>query len=54
MKKFLRSGYTTGACAAASVKAALIFMTTGEVVCEVGITALDGTPLKIPVASLPV
>ncbi len=51
-KKFLRSGYTTGACAAAGVKAALIFMTTGEVVREVEITALDGTPLKIPVASV--
>lgn len=52
MKKFLRSGYTTGACAAAGVKAALIFMTTGEVVREVEITALDGTLLKIPVASV--
>ena len=49
MKKFLRSGYTTGACAAAGVKAALIFMTAGEVVSEVEIIALDGTPLKIPV-----
>ena len=48
-KKFLRSGYTTGACAAAGVKAALIFMTAGEVVSEVEIIALDGTPLKIPV-----
>ena len=52
MKKFLRSGYTTGACAAAGVKAALMFMTTGEVVREVEITALDGTLLKIPVASV--
>ena len=49
MKKFLRSGYTTGACAAAGVKAALIFMTAGKVVSEVEIIALDGTPLKIPV-----
>lgn len=46
----LRGGYTTGACAAAGVKAALILLTTGEVVDEVEITALDGTPLKIPVA----
>ena len=50
MKKFLRSGYTTGACAAAGVKAALILLTTGEIVDDVEITALDGTLLKIPVA----
>lgn len=48
-KKFLRSGFTTGACAAAGVKAALIFLTTGEIVDDVEITALDGTELKIPV-----
>lgn len=52
MKNFLRSGYTTGACAAAGVKAALILLTTGEVVREVEITALDGTPLKIPIAGV--
>lgn len=51
-KKFLRSGYTTGACAAAGVKAALILITTGEIVREVEIIALDGTPLKIPVVSV--
>jgi len=50
--KLLRSGYTTGACAAAGVKATLILMTTGEVVSAVEIIALDGTPLKIPVASV--
>lgn len=50
MKKILRSGYTTGACAAAGVKAALILLTTGEAVDAVDITALDGTPLKIPIA----
>ena len=50
MKKFLRSGYTTGACAAAGVKAALIYLTAGEAVDGVEIIALDGTPLKIPVA----
>lgn len=48
-EKFLRSGYTTGACAAAGVKAALILLTTGEIVDDVEITALDGTRLKIPV-----
>ena len=50
MKKILRGGYTTGACAAAGVKAALILLTTGEIVDDVEIIALDGTPLKIPVA----
>ena len=51
-KKFLQSGYTTGACAAAGVKAALIYMTTEKIVDGVEITALDGTPLKIPVANV--
>lgn len=50
MNNFLRSGYTTGACAAAGVKAALILLTSGKVVDTVDITALDGTPLEIPVA----
>ena len=45
----LRSGYTTGACAAAGVKAALILLTTGEVVDSVELVALDGTPLIIPI-----
>ena len=52
VEKFLRGGYTTGACAAAGVKAALILLTTGEIVDDVEITALDGTPLKIPVAGV--
>ena len=51
-KKFLQSGYTTGACAAAGVKAALILLTTDKVVDSVEIIALDGTPLKIPVKSV--
>ena len=51
-KKFLRGGYTTGACAAAGVKAALIFMTTGKIVSEVEIIALDSTPLKIPIKNV--
>lgn len=50
MKKFLRSGWTTGACAAAGVKAALILHTSGEVVDAVKIFALDGTELTIPIA----
>lgn len=52
MNKFLRSGYTTGACAAAGVKAALILLTTGKVVDAVEIIALDGTPLEIPIKAV--
>ena len=52
MAKILRSGYTTGACAAAGVKAALIFMTSNKTVDSVEIIALDGTILTIPINSL--
>lgn len=52
MNKFLRSGYTTGACAAAGVKAALILLTTGKIVDAVEIIALDGTPLEIPIKAV--
>lgn len=48
-KKILRGGFTTGAAAAAGVKAALIYFSSGEIVKSVEITALDGTILKIPV-----
>ena len=48
MAKDLRSGYTTGACAAAGVKAAFLFM-TGADWHTIELTALDGTPLTIPV-----
>ncbi len=44
----LRGGYTTGACAAAGVKAALLYE-AGNTVDEVDLTALDGTILTIPV-----
>ena len=44
----LRSGYTTGACEAAGVKAAFLYM-AGADWHEVGLMALDGTPLTIPV-----
>lgn len=50
--KKLKGGYTTGASAAAGVKAALIFLTSGKIVYEVEITALDGTILKIPIESV--
>ena len=51
MKK-LRGGYTTGACAAAGVKAALLFMRDNFVPDSVELTALDGTRLIIPVRSV--
>lgn len=44
----LRSGYTTGACAAAGVKAALLYE-QGEHAERVELVALDGTRLWIPV-----
>lgn len=47
MKK-LRSGYTTGACAAAGVKAALLYE-AGLSWQNISLTALDGTKLTIPV-----
>lgn len=50
IKKILRGGFTTGAAAAAGVKAALIFFAENKIVSEVEIIALDGTILKIPVA----
>ena len=50
----MRSGFTTGAAAAAGVKAALIFMTSKKFVDEVEITALDRTILKIPIANVEV
>ncbi len=51
MKK-LRGGYTTGACAAAGVKAALITINEGTAPAMVKLTALDGTQLAIPIAKV--
>lgn len=51
MSKQLRSGYTTGACAAAGVKAALLFE-QGEEWDSVELRALDGTELVIPVKNV--
>ena len=48
----LRSGYTTGACAAAGVKASLLFLCNDQRVDEVALTALDGTPLTIPIKTV--
>jgi len=49
--KSLRSGYTTGACAAAGVKAALLYE-AGQPWQEVSLIALDGTALSIPVRAV--
>ena len=51
MSKELRGGYTTGACAAAGAKAAVLYM-QGEYCQSVRIIALDGTPLDIPVKNV--
>ena len=47
----LRNGYTTGACAAAGVWAALRFL-HGEDYTQAQFAALDGTPLTIPVRAV--
>ena len=54
LAKILKGGYTTGACAAAGVKAALIFITSKIIVDFVEITALDGTILTIPIKNVKV
>lgn len=51
MPKELRGGYTTGACVAAGVKVAALYM-QGSSSEFVEITALDGTKLHIPVKSI--
>lgn len=48
MTKKLQGGYTTGACAAAGVMAALLFL-RGGTPAQVKLSALDGTTLVIPV-----
>ncbi|SEA05997.1 cobalt-precorrin-5B (C(1))-methyltransferase CbiD [Selenomonas ruminantium] len=49
--KQLRSGYTTGACAAAGVKAALLYE-QGEDWDSIELRALDGTELLIPIKNI--
>lgn len=51
MAKELKGGYTTGACVAAGAKAGALYL-KGEDCHQVEITALDGTPLVIPIASI--
>lgn len=52
LKKELRGGYTTGACMAAGVKAALHYLVEGDKLNSLILTALDGTPLTIPIKSI--
>ena len=52
LKKELRGGYTTGACMAAGVKAALHYLVEGDRLTSLVLTALDGTPLTIPVKNI--
>ena len=49
--KKLRGGYTTGACAAAGVKACILFL-RGESCEKVELLALDGTLLSIPIKEI--
>ncbi|MCR5177259.1 MAG: cobalt-precorrin-5B (C(1))-methyltransferase CbiD [Anaerovibrio sp.] len=51
MTKELKGGYTTGACVAAGVKAAILF-SQGSCCDFVDITALDGTKLTIPIKDI--
>lgn len=48
----LRSGYTTGACATAAAKAALIRLLTGDAPAEVSFHIPDGEELSLPVESV--
>lgn len=48
----LRSGYTTGACATAASKAALIKLLTGDSISEVSFHIPDGEELSLPVESV--
>lgn len=52
MAEELRSGYTTGTCAAVGTKAALEYLLYGKRSKEVEITTLNGIDLKIPVLAL--
>ena len=51
MRKEMKSGYTTGSCAAAGTKAAILAL-QGNVVDEVELYALSGELLHIPIKSL--
>lgn len=48
MRKEMKSGYTTGSCAAAGTKAAILAL-QGNVVQEIELYALSGELLHIPI-----
>lgn len=52
MAKQLKGGYTTGACLAAGARAAAMLLQGEDPGDKVDITALDGTPLQIPIHSV--
>ncbi|MBB5337414.1 cobalt-precorrin-5B (C(1))-methyltransferase CbiD [Pectinatus brassicae] len=52
MIKTMRSGYTTGACATAGTKAALLFLLQNKVVDSVDINSLQGELIHIPVKNV--
>ena len=52
MAKQLKGGYTTGACLAAGARAAAMLLQGEDPGDKVEITALDGTPLQIPIHSV--
>lgn len=54
MKKKMRSGYTTGSCATAATKAALLALLDNEKVTEVTITLPQGELLTIPIKDVAV
>lgn len=47
----LKTGYTTGSCATAATKAALITLLTHEELSEINITLPDGESVKLPIYS---
>ena len=49
MSKKMRNGYTTGSCAAAGMKAVLLYLLKGSIVSNVEISALTGEKLTIPI-----
>ncbi|WP_091829575.1 cobalt-precorrin-5B (C(1))-methyltransferase CbiD [Propionispira arboris] len=51
MEKRMKNGFTTGACAAAGTKAALLAL-QGETVSNVTIMALSGETIQVPIASI--
>ncbi len=51
MKRHLRTGFTTGATAAAAAKAAVVFLLEGRMPAEVSVALLTGGRIAIPIHS---